>query len=216
MAEFEFYGTWLDMEAILKKLVPLERFNFVIDKRYLEPKLIQFENLTEENLLIIKAHRKFYLWSEKYSKFPPKFGPPNSNGEMRIRILHCGPAIEFLLPVQFEFENKTCFRPGSIMFQAQYFNLETREIFKPSDTLKSTFYQIKSLIQKSMVKRFLRTERFIQTGESKVFIEPQWIGLEAIQLIETNKAEILLGQDRYISNLDLAKKRSDLSIEIEE
>jgi hypothetical protein len=102
------------------------------------------------------------------------------------------------------------------MFQAQYFNLETREIFKPSDELKSTFYQIKSLIQKSMVKRYLRTGRFIQTGESKVFIEPQWIGLEAIQMIEADKAEILLGQDRHISNLDLAKKRSDLSIETEE
>jgi hypothetical protein len=67
-----------------------------------------------------------------------------------------------------------------------------------------------------MVKRFLRTERFIQTGESKVFIEPQWIGLEAIQMLETTQAEILLGQDRHISDLDLAKKRSDLSIDTEE
>jgi hypothetical protein len=216
MAEFDFYGTWLDMQAILKKLVLMEEFNFVIDKWYLEPKLIQFKNLTEENLLMIKEHRKFYLWSEEYSRFPPKLSSPTSNGNMMIDILDCGPAIELVLPAQFECENKMCFRDGFIMYQAQYFNRETREIYKPSEVLKSTFYQIKSLIQKSMIKRFLRTERIAQTGEWKVFIEVIWIGLDALQMIESNKAEILWGRDRHISGSDLAKNRNEISMDIEE
>ena len=64
MAEFDFYGTWLDMQAILKKLVLMENFDFVIDKWYLEPRPTEFVNLTEENLLLVKKHRSFYLWSE--------------------------------------------------------------------------------------------------------------------------------------------------------
>jgi hypothetical protein len=192
MADFFFYGTWEDSWMYLETLVHLERFTFAIDMWYAEPAPFQFETMTDEVENIVRKRRRLYLWSSEYSRFPFVFSAPTSNGLMMIDPTVSGPVLDLSLPDCFDVEGRLSIGLGSLGYQPQYENPETGELYKPPEALKQAYKEIRALLQKGMVKRFARSRSITEFG-IKPAVESLWVGANAVTLLETGTADILVG-----------------------
>lgn len=212
MAQFDFYGTWEDSLTFLETLVRLDRFTFVVDMWYTEPVPFQFKTLTDEVVAVVRKRTRVYLWADEYSRFPPYFGEPTDELWM-INPTHGGPALDLSLPACFEREGKLCLASGNLFYQPQYCNPETGEWYKPPEALKRAYYEVRALLRKGMVKRYVRS-RTVVNGAIKPTIEPLWIGPNAMALLEKSEAGILI--DGWQTGTDLRKIRSELEPLIDE
>jgi len=210
MADFYFYGTWEDSWTYLETLARLERFTFVVDMWYTKPIPFQFRTLTDEIKSTVYKQRRVYLWSDEYSRFPPDFGEPTSNGLMMIDPIGGGPALDLSLPACFEREGKLSVGLGWFGYQLQYKNPETGEWYKPPEALKRAYKEIRALLRKNMVKRFARSRSITDRG-IKPRIETLWVGPNAAALLEVGKADILVGCEWvWKRGVELSKTRSEL------
>lgn len=210
MADFYFYGTWEDSWRYMEILACMRRFTFVVDMWYTEPIPVQFETLTDEVKDIVYKQRGLYLWSKEFSRFPPIFGKPTSSGLMRIHLSESGPALDLVLPACFEYEGRLSVGLGWFGYQPQYQNPETGEWYKPPEALKRTYQEIRTLLRKNMVKRFVRS-RIITGHGIRPTIDTLWLGRDAAALLETGKADILVGDESmWKRGAELKKTRGEL------
>src|SRR5438874_9967260 len=137
MGDFYFYGTWKDTWALLEAITSQERFEFIVDMWYSEAKPIRFKTLTNELRSIIEKQPRLYLWSEEYSRFPPYFSTPTSNGLMRIDLTRSGPALDLSLPGVVTMGKQVGLTLGRLGYQPRQVHPRTRETFGPSSALKA-------------------------------------------------------------------------------
>jgi len=216
MAQSSFYGTWEDSWAYLEKLIRLDRFTLIVDMWYIKREPFQFKTLTEDIKRVLQKRPHIYLWSDEYSRFPPDFGEPTSNGLMMINSTRGGPALDLTLPHCFEREGKLCLALGGFTYQPLCQNPETGEWYKPPEALKQAYKEVQALLRKGMVKRYMRSRTATSKGIIKPIIMPLWIGLDAIKLLEAHTAWILFGNDDWKTGADLAKARGELKPLIDE
>jgi hypothetical protein len=207
MAQFDFHGSWEDSRSYLERLVRLQRFTFVVNKAYTSPVPYQFSTVTDETWAIVQQRPNLYLRSEEYSRFAPSFGAP-VRGSMRISQVHSGPALELSLPYCSDRSGNCCLGLGILMYQPLYQDPETGEWFKPPESLKRAFGQVRTLLRQDMAKRYLR----VQTVRNGI-IRPEamilWIGCDAMAALEAGTAQLCLGRE-LVPLADLAKTPSEL------
>lgn len=217
MAEFCFYGTWKDSLGWLEMLCEMRRFTFVESGWYTAPVPRQFTTIDDGCPEWLHKPAVLFLWSDSYSRFPPAFTDPNSDGQMRIDSDKGGPALNLWLPACFEYKGRLVeYRGrlsvglGSLGYQPEYENPETGEWYKPPEALKQAYEELRALLRKSMVKRFAWGRRF--TGRDfKPIIETYWLGRHAAQLLDEGKAEILLGHESvWKTGADLYKRKNEM------
>jgi len=192
MADFYFYGTWEDSWTYLETLIHLERFTFVVDMWYTEPVPLQFRTVTADVESIVRKRPRLYLWSDEYSQFPPVFGNPTSHGLMMIHLSEGGPALDLALPACFELKGKLSVGIGSLGYQPQYQNPETGEWYKPPETLKRAYREMRALLQKSLVRRYAWSRSITGRG-IRPEIKTYWVGPNAAALLEAGEADIMVG-----------------------
>jgi hypothetical protein len=207
MAEFDFWGTWEDSRIYLERLAQLRQFVFVVNKAYEELIPLQFTALTDETWAIVQQRPYLYLRSEEYSKFAPSFNEP-IKGSVWIFSVRSGPALELSLPYCAEQEGKWCIGSGDVMYQPLYHNPETGEWFKPTESLKRAFSQVRALLRQSMVKRFVRV-RIASNGIIRPEIMPVWIGRNAMAALEAGTAWLCLARE-FKTAADLGKTPDEL------
>ncbi len=71
MAKFSFLGTWNDSWGILDALFRTGEYSLVPDIDYDEPEPIFAARLDDELKGMMRIHRGGYLWSPRFSLYPP-------------------------------------------------------------------------------------------------------------------------------------------------
>lgn len=209
MPEFNFYGTWVDTVSILSRVITVFNCKFLVDKWYDEPIPLIIQELTEENLSIIKENHSLFLWFDKYSSITPTFDHPNSSGQTRINSIKSNPSIELIIPFYFEQHGKMGLRPGTLLYQMKYLNPINKESCKPSDDLKRHYQLIRKEIIKCLEKRYFQTEIFLvskERWESK--IETLYIGKSALDGLQKNICVLYKGNIPLDYGIDLMDNKA--------
>jgi hypothetical protein len=206
MGQFNFYGTWNDSLAYLELLVRMEQFTFVIDMWYTQPVPLQFMTLTNEVKAAVRKRPRVYLWCDRYSQFPPGFREPTPNGLMMIDPTKSGPALDLGLPVRFERNGQLGVGLGDLFYQPIYYEPRTREPYAPPEALKQTYNEVRTLLRKNMMKRYIRSQMITSKNITKTTIETLWIGSDAMALLESGAVKILVNGELR-SGAELSKTR---------
>lgn len=185
MAEFNYYCTWDESLDYLHELVNLQRFTFVVDMWYSSiDEILQFTSLSDPIMNILQKHSRLYLWSEEYSRFPPILIGPHTSNLSLIYNSNCGPALDILFPHGYKEENEIArLGCGFLMYQPYYVYPGTYNSYAPPEKLKQAYKDVRTLLQKKMVKGF----------STRTASRPFWIGKTAINLLENGQAVIRIG-----------------------
>ncbi len=210
MAEFCFFGTWEDSLAWLEMLCQMRRFTFVDDGWYTTPVSRQFTSVPGGPPEWLRKPATLFLWADSYSRFPPVFTKLKSDDLMRIDLVRGGPAMRLGLPACFEREGRPSVGRGYLEYQSEYQNLETGEWYKPPEALKQAYSELRTLLRRSMVKRFAWQHTMTKLG-LRPMIETYWLGRHAAELLDEGKADILVGHESvWKTGAELYKRKSDM------
>jgi hypothetical protein len=216
MAEFTFYGSWEDSIAILDRLIQLNQFTFIVNKRYSEPVPLTFNNLNADQNSDLEAIHNLFLYSERYSLYPPYFVQVKADKTWFIDPPPSGPALDLGLPkLRYEstIENTVLGR-GILIYQSKYWHPETLEYYSPPQALKDAFKLVKKIITQNCEKRYI-SFRYFGEGQEKHQILTLFIGKFGMELIRRGNACINMGINGYITDSDLSKNRQSVKLPIE-
>jgi hypothetical protein len=132
-----------------------------------------------------------YLWSDRYSRFPPYL--PSSDRPEVIDPRYSGPALDLVLPACYPQNNVWSLNFGNLSYEREYCNPQTQEWYKPPQEMKDDFLAVRRILQKQMVKRYARMTQ--QVYEKKAEIKTLWIGPDAIKKLESGEAQIRIYTD---------------------
>ena len=216
MAEFDFYGTWEDDWDLLQKLTNLGQFAFVMDKPYTEPVPFEFTDSSADFEAMLRERPRVYLLSEEYSRFSLQFH--EVRGHWIIDEMSSGPALTLDLPTCFERDGKLCLREGYLGHLAHYQDPETKQSYKAPQALKRAYEKTRALLRKGMAKGYLGCRNWTPLGDYRPRTDLFWIAPNAIAMIESGLAGILLGQanfalgETWVTGADLAKTRAEVRL----
>jgi len=179
MAQFDFYGTWIDSWKLLEILTE-KNLSLIPDQWYKSPSAIFFNEINEELKDLLHKKRRLFIWGKEFSLFPPHFVLQKSGprqGEYSIGAAYGGPCLDLTLPACFENDKKIKLSCGTLTFPKDYKNPKTNEWLKTSEDLKK-YYKIISTDFKKILKK---------TKFRKLI----WIGGDALNLLENGNAEIV-------------------------
>jgi hypothetical protein len=217
MPEFNFYGSWTDTLKMLSKILNTKLYKIIINTGYKRPSALELTSFSEDAIELLKKNHSVFLWSENYSYFSLKFGPPNGQGSMAIRQLESGPVLDLSLADVYHDQGRSRVGQGLITYPPYFIHPETNKSYPPPEPLKRAYQSLKSLLKKDMVKRYWWHNVFsTTTAEYEPHAEIFWIGLDAMRLMETEKYYIRWGQDTWIKASDLEislKKEKPSSID---
>lgn len=182
MAQFDFFGTWEDSWRLLQEIIKFNDVTFVPDLIYDSPEPIFINTINEEAKEYIKIKRHLYIWGKLFSKYPPlllrrESGP--KEGTYYVQVDYSGPSLELILPACFEENGLINLNTGMVTYSKEYLNPESGNWENPSKELKDVYKNICTLLKKSILIRYdLKTSY-------------QWIGKNAVKLLQENKAQII-------------------------
>lgn len=210
MAEFTFYCIWDDSLDYLCNLVNLGRFIFIVDMWYASNNVYQFTKLTDAVLDVLHKRPRLYLWSDEYSQYPPYLANPSPNKATMIDPIFSGPALDLTLPHGVENDGVIRLGYGILMYQPYYVIPGTYESYKPPENLKQAYRDVQKILRKGMIKRFMQNKVQTIRGDLETKDRIFWIGLNAIKLVDENKAGIQLHGyvKNFITGIDLLKTKS--------
>ena len=201
MAQFGFYGCWEDSLQLLKMLIDLKRFTFVLDKWYSSPQPFQFTSLSDEVLSEVATARRLYVWSEVYSLYPAQFLWTTDREVGRIDPENGGPALDLFLPTTYEHDGKHGISLGWFAYQSKYYSPIDGEAYKPPEALKETFKELKSMLQKKMTRRFLPLSNLYDDKRLPA-CQTLWVGVYGAAKLEAGDADLWISGE-YKTNKDL-------------
>lgn len=178
MPQFEFYGTWDDSWQILGDITS-HLFFLIPDRWYESSEIPKYNSLNNELKSTLRLKRRVFLWNQDFSVFSPgvrlqKAG--SYSGKYQVGAEYGGPCLALTLPACSENENKLNLSCGQLTYPKEFLHPETGNWVPASEKLKSGYKNVIVLIKKSLIKH-----------KSKTAI---WIGKNASQLLEQQKAEI--------------------------
>jgi hypothetical protein len=213
MAQFDFCGTRADSQAWLGSILDLKRFSVIVGHVYSDPAPLQLESLASAPGGFLERTQLVYLWSSLYSRFPPHFGPPNSDGRMRIDVTRSGPALELSLPVGHQRPEAFGIGLGDLMYQPSYCDPGTGDWFAPPASLKDAYRELVAFLRRQMVKRYARSQ-VARNGEFRDTVETLWLGADAARLLDQDQAEILINGD-WVRGATLTPDRTSLATQVD-
>jgi hypothetical protein len=203
MAEFNFYGTHEDWWLYLDALVQRGGYTFVMDLWYKEPKVVSFTAPTDQVQGQILKRPVLYLWSDRYSKFPP-YLEQLSDCAMIDRF-NSGPALHLSLPSWYEKDGEWRLGAGWLVYEQEYRDPRTGEWYKPPPAMKEDFLTVRKLLQQLMLKRYAVFP--LQPGEKKPEVQTLWIGPDAVKRLDADEAQIRIYTDWWKGS-ELKTRRS--------
>lgn len=216
MAEFAFFGIWEDSKTILEQLIEIDKFIFILDRWYEEPKPEILKVLTEDEKSTLERMRSIYLYSADYSIFPPFFPDDSSEDLFRIFPLQSGPAIKLTIPfLDIDKEGMNTLGLGLLIYQSKYWHPETLEYYSPPQTLKDAFKLVKKIISQHCERRFIPFHGFTAEGKEIHRVRTLYISKCGMELVRRGDAYVYVGRNGYLTDKDLAKNRQDVDLSVE-
>ncbi len=179
MAQFDFYGTWLDSWKLLEVLLEKD-LSLIPDKWYKKPDALFFKEITEDLKDLIHKKRRVFICGKKFSLFQPLFVQQKSGpkqGQYSIGAEYGGPYLDLTLPACFEKDDIINLSCGTLTFPKQYKNPETNEWLNAPAELKISYKDTCGDFKKKL-KRF-KYKKYI------------WIGEDALGRLKTDKVKIV-------------------------
>ena len=211
MAEFNFYCIWDDSLAFLNDLIHLNRFTFVVVMGYSTNEICQFTSLSDKAHECLNKRPHLYLWSEEYSRFPPRLEEPTFSGFWFLDMFGSGPFLELYIPKGEENEEITEIGHGFLRYQPYFCYPGTNVTYKPPETLKYAFRDLQKLLSKHMGRRYMKHVVYTHNWVRKIKVDTFWIGLNALNLIDEEKGGIQWGYDKvWYTKKNLMKTRREL------
>jgi hypothetical protein len=181
MAELSLYLTESDELAIVALAFQLSCI-LVPDLHYPTPRYDSLKTLENYKQYRLRT-RLFYLLSEEFQLCPLEMRKVEKGGKIGYYIGNGGgPRIQFIGGGLFEEAGSKFIRPGSVGYQAKYWNQSNGELERPPAELMDTYKALQKLIRSS----------FRHSKPGKVSF---WLGPEAVQAVQ-NGAK-LVGYEKY-------------------
>lgn len=179
MPQFDFYGTWDDSIAVLRRLFEYDSIRVVHDAGiWQEPCPHYFYSLTDE-LLCLLEQRPFLFIYGQFSRFAPRFVRQDAGlnaGTYYLAINEGGPGLELGLPLCRKTAETIELGSRFLSCPPAFLNPETQTWEKPSSEVRSAFHDMRSIM-----KKCLRRTKLNQVV---------YIGSEALELLVSGQATI--------------------------
>lgn len=189
MSEFRFYGSWSDATKLMDYLVNLEQYTFVLDRWYLEPTPQVFTRLTAELEPVLHRQKRVFVWSKGYSSMRVHFSGPGPQGYSIIDPARSAPMLDLLLPNSFAQGDSLFLGMGGLSHQTRYVDPATETLYPPPTQLVRDYQEIRKVIRKEMVRRYVAVE--VPTAQGWEWrAELLWITKSGVKLLETDQANV--------------------------
>ena len=181
MAEFDFFGSWLDSEHILQSVAARGDISFILDIAHERPEPMWFREITRSVMEKIECMPRLFLFSDRFSVFPVCFRQQQSGqhaGKYFVSLERSGPGLSLTLPGCYLTDDGMFnLNTGDLFYPKEFKNPTTGLLEPPSDELKRAFKDIRSLMKKQLVRYQVRS----------------WIhiGPDAVSLLRRKKARIV-------------------------
>jgi hypothetical protein len=179
MAKFSFLGTWNDSWDILDALFATGEYSLLPDLDYDNPEPIFATRLDDALKDIMLVHRDGYLWSPKFSLYPPgmwRVEEGEKAGKYNVDSWRGGPCLRLFLPACYIENGAIQLAPGALYSPKWTIKPGSDVPESPSAAVRKGFQAVKALIKRQLVRLKARPDI--------------WSGREASRLVEQGQATI--------------------------
>lgn len=180
MAQFDFLGSWDDTWKIMASILQIDRIQVIPDLKFDRPAPTFITVLDAPSIDQIMERRNVFLWSTKFSRFPPAMvrieGGVNA-GKYYLDLSGAGPGLRLVLPACYEKDDLWNLGAGSLYYQRETLNPETQLWEKPTPELIAGYKEVKGVLRPHLVARHEFALRVP-------------IGHDALRLLREKKARI--------------------------
>jgi hypothetical protein len=214
MAYFRFYATRSDWLRWVAGLAQMSRFEFVIRKAYRTPHLLVFKNYDDDAICMLNDCAVLMVISHEYSEGLPGLNGPykDDDGSYWYDVSESvgGPCLMFDVPVNTQTDHGFLINVCTLNYGSWYQDPSSQEWKVIPPELKKAFSDIRRFIQRNSFKRFVLDDTLKADGTLTKVIQQLWIGKEALDLLNAEKAVITAGN--YSSGKDLHLSRKTIEI----
>lgn len=178
MAEFSFFGSEEDRNAIMQDILATGMYTFIGNRSCSEPKPFLFKKVDQALLDNIKVNKMLFI-SGPFSKSPLVMEETvggEYDGTYSVDEMQGGPLLILSLPAVLCEDGFIELIPGDLSYLKFYFDTDG-EAVSPSDEIKAHYKSLTKLIKKYLVRFKIE--------------DTEWIGSDALNLLKTGKAKIL-------------------------
>ena len=181
MTQFDFFATWNDDWALIRKLLSVVPVSLVPDKWYRDKTLDVYNDFDAALQSQLFQKRRVFLVPERAALNTDAGLVMQKSGEKagwhRIESNLLGETLELTLPACFENAGTTCLGSGSLIRAKEYFNHESHTWQPPSNSLIAFYKRVRHVLQDNLISGVIG-------GRTA------WMGMEAKQLIDAGLAKI--------------------------
>lgn len=156
MAQFDFLGSWDDSWQIMASILQIGHISVIPDLWYERPEPIFIKALDHEAKDILRDRRNMFLWSTKFSRFPPtmvRMEGGEKRGKYYLRLSGGGPGLQFTLPACYEKDGLWNLAVAHLEYQRETLNPETEQWEKPTPELIAGYKEVKEILLPHLVAR---------------------------------------------------------------
>jgi hypothetical protein len=156
MAEFDFLGSWDDSWRIMASILQIDHIQVIPDLKFERPEPIFITALDDKAKELLLDRRNVFLWSRKFSRFPPAMvrieGGVNA-GKHFLDLSGAGPGLRLVLPACYEKDGLWKLAVGSLYYQKETFNPEAHLWEKPTPELIAGYKEVKGVLRPHLAAR---------------------------------------------------------------
>lgn len=209
MAQFDFMGMQSDQWHWLEGIAELHRFTFVVNTVYSQPEAVQFRELTSTVWGYLGQYEYLYMYlrPDEYIDQDLAFGEP-VHDIYRLEPRYSGPLLSLDLPMSQQKGVKELVGRGMLFFQPYLQDPISGVVYKPPQSLKTAFLEVKRVLRARLVKRYICSGISPRSQKREPLL--LWISRDAVDAVEAGKAVIGTWEGGEIGAQGLASSREEL------